>query len=221
MHIPQWLLPLWQNIFLYTLCKNISSDTFLHLFDYFFLKHFFWSCQYTLINVMYVAIEGRVTYMHQWWTGRAVAGPAHGAPLQHVGPQTENHSAIANNGHYCISVTASCLWTTPSHFMSTVLPVGQPEADCIVSYTVSPQWEPSCVLHAGQTAAVAVVSFWASERFRFRTFELVIVSKWDSGTQPRCRSESLVPSTQSVKKTKKKICDDQLFLFCSYQLLVY
>lgn len=45
---------------------------------------------------MSVAIEGKVTYMHQCWTDRAIDGTAHGAPLQHVVPQTETMAAFAN-----------------------------------------------------------------------------------------------------------------------------
>lgn len=51
-----------------------------------------------------------------------------------------------------------------------------------------------------QTAAVAVVSLMASERLRCRILELVMVSKCESGTHPRCRSDSRVPSTQSGRK---------------------
>lgn len=53
------------------------------------------------------------------------------------------------------------------------------------------------------TAAVAVDTFRASARLRCRTREFVMVSKWDSGTHPRCRSESLVPSTQSEEEKKR------------------
>lgn len=53
------------------------------------------------------------------------------------------------------------------------------------------------------TAAVAVDTFRASARLRCRTREFVMVSKWDSGTHPRCRSESLVPSTQSEEEKLK------------------
>lgn len=53
------------------------------------------------------------------------------------------------------------------------------------------------------TAAVAVDTFRASARLRCRTREFVMVSKWDSGTHPRCRSDSLVPSTQSEEEENK------------------
>lgn len=58
-------------------------------------------------------------------------------------------------------------------------------------------------LAPAHTAAVAVDTFRASARLRCRTREFVMVSKWDSGTHPRCRSESLVPSTQSEEEGKK------------------
>lgn len=92
----------------------------------------------------------------------------------------------------------------PLHFMSTVLSGSLKQ---IVLYPIQSTMGAFLgpILHPGQTAAVAVVSFWASDRLRFRTLELLIVSKWDSGTQPRCRSESLVPSTQSVESKETNI----------------
>lgn len=110
--------------------------------------------------------------------------------------------------HYCISVTAACLRTDALYVRCTLL--SRVLSGCLkqivlypIQSTVGPFLGP--ILHPGQTAAVAVVSFWASDKLRFRTLELLIVSKWDSGTQPRCRSESLVPSTQSVESKETNI----------------
>lgn len=56
------------------------------------------------------------------------------------------------------------------------------------------------------TAAVAVDTFRASSRLCCLTREFVMVSKWDAGTHPRCRSDSLVPSTQSEEQRNTKQC---------------
>lgn len=97
------------------------------------------------------------------------------------------------------------------HFCSTECPqsfIQQVEADNWVrSVTVHPGHLSfqSHSMFPGQTAAVAVVSLSASDKLRCRTLELVMVSKWLSGTHPRCRSDSLVPSTQSGKEKETDI----------------
>lgn len=60
-------------------------------------------------------------------------------------------------------------------------------------------------LSPAHTAAVAVDTFRASSRLCCLTREFVMVSKWDAGNHPRCRSDSLVPSTQSEKQRNKEM----------------
>lgn len=65
-----------------------------------------------------------------------------------------------------------------------------------------PSWVSDCV-GGTHSAAVAVVILWMSIRLRCRAFSLLMVSRCDSGAQPRCLSDIRVPSTQPATDVKR------------------